>query len=80
MLVEKYNERWWSGGKKMEIVDQLVHADLLLKRHGINISSIAEDPLSVYMSKKCKTKEVGLMAETKSLCLCPLCTIVLWKM
>lgn len=66
------------GEKKMEIVDQLVHADLLLKRHGINISSIAEDPLSVYTSKKCKTKEVGLMAETESLC--PLCTIVLWKM
>ena len=31
---------------------------------GIDISSIADNPLSVYMSKKHKTKEVGVMAET----------------
>ena len=55
----------------MEVADQLVHADLLLKntkRHGIDISSIADDPLLVYMSKKRKTKEVGVMAEINFLC------------
>ena len=58
-----------------EIADQVVHADLILKnakRHGIDISSIADNPLSVYMSKKRKTKEVGVMAEMDSLW--PLCT------
>ena len=56
----------------MEIVD---HADLLLKsakRCGIDISSIKEDLLLVYTSKKFKTEEVGVMVETESLCL--LCT------
>lgn len=34
-----------------------VHADLIW--YGINISSIAEDPLSIYTSKKGNTKEGG---------------------
>ena len=48
----------------------------ILKRCGIDISSIAEDQLSVHASKKCKTKEVSVMVETESLC--SLCTS-LWK-
>ena len=45
---------------------------MLVKKCGIDISSTGEDPLSVYTSKKHKTKEVGVMVESE--CLSPLCT------
>ena len=48
---------------KMSIVEQLAHAELLLrganKEAGVNIREISADPLSVYMTKKRKMTQVN---------------------
>ena len=57
----------------MKIVEQLAHAEFLLRaanKKGVNIHEVSDDPLSLYMTKKRKTTEVGVMAHFD----CPMCT------
>ena len=59
---------------KTSIVEQLAHAELLLQgannEAGVNIREISADPLSVYITKKRKITQVGVMAQFD----CPLFT------
>ena len=60
-------------GGQNEVVEQLVHAEFLLReadKERVNIGGISDDPLLIYMSKKRKSSEVGVMVQFD----CPFCT------
>ena len=60
-------------GGQNEVVEQLVHAEFLLReadKEGVNIGGISDDLLSIHMSKKRKSSEVGVMVQFD----CPFCT------
>ena len=60
-------------GGQNEVVEQLVHAEFLLReadKEGVNIGGISDDPLLIHMSKKRKSSEVGVMVQFD----CPFCT------
>ena len=49
-----------------ENIEEIVYGHYLIKgaeQHGINIQLITEDPLSIYMERKAKTKDVGIMVD-----------------
>ena len=73
--VERWMEEWEN---KINVVEKLAHAEFLLwpwgaHKVGVNARQISVDPLSVYIVKKKRVTEVGVMAQFD----CPLCIIVL---
>ena len=60
----------WRNGRKTSKLSKRLFTVIIYSREQKNIQMISEDPLSVYMEKKSKTKDVGIMVATE----CPLCT------
>ena len=72
-VLKEVNTRMEEWEDKMKVVEQLVHTEFLLReadKEGVNIGGISDDPLSIYMSKKRKSSEVGVMVQFD----CPFCT------
>lgn len=63
--VERWMEEWKN---KINVVEQLARAEFLLwpwgaHKVGVNTRQISVDPLSVYIVKKRRVTEVGVMAQ-----------------
>ena len=72
-VLKEVNTRMEEWEDKMKVVEQLVHTKFLLReadKEGVNIGGISDDPLSIYMSKKRKSSEVGVMVQFD----CSFCT------
>ena len=73
VVLKEVNTRMEEWEDKMKVVEQLAHTEFLLQeadKERVNIGGISDDPLSIYMSKKRKSSEVGVMVQFN----CSFCT------